>query len=67
MASKITIEMRTMEHEVACIKHGRPSYRWAIGYLVPTPEGELFPPVGRSEAFSIAREIYGQSVKILVI
>lgn len=39
---------------------GKPGYRWASGYLVPSMSGDLvYPPVGRTEAYALARETFG--------
>ena len=42
--------------EVACTRHGKPSYRWAPGYYVCPPDGgKLYPAMRRREAISLCR------------
>lgn len=51
------VELVPQQREVAT---GVPGYRWAPGYLVPSMSGALtYPPVGRIEAYALARETFG--------
>lgn len=50
--------------EVPYLRRGRPSYRWTNGYYVVDTNGaKIHPPVRRSEAYALAREIYGNNIK----
>ena len=53
--------------EVACTRHGKPSYRWANGYHVTNREGnKLYPAVLRNEMHSLVREMYGDKAKLKI-
>lgn len=57
------VELVPQQREIATGVPGyksRPGYRWAPGYLVPAMSGELmYPPVGRAEAYDLARDTFG--------
>lgn len=50
------VRMKPMQREVPA---GKPGYRWAPGWLVPTNTGYEYPPVHRYDAIKRAKEIYG--------
>lgn len=57
--------LRRMLIEVPTLRRGRPSYRWAQGYVVRIGDGpEQFPPVLRREAYRLAREAGATSITI---
>lgn len=51
------ITLKPMQREVACMRHGKPSYRWAPGYIVSHEGKDEYPPVSRNEAYDRAREL----------
>lgn len=59
--------------EVPCVRDGRPGYRWTNGYYVCDPAkgqplglAKIYPPVIRSEAFALAREIAGDDCLVRI-
>jgi len=60
------VSLKRELREVACTRHGRPSYRWAPGYMVPTNAGHEYPPLSRIEAIGRARAIYGADAICLI-
>lgn len=61
-AAPVVVVLKRMRREVPAPRNGKPGYRWAAGYIV---NGE-YPPVGRNEAYSRAREIGGPKVKVKI-
>lgn len=59
--------------EVPCMRHGKPSYRWTNGYYVcdPAPDkpigsAKIYPPVVRKEAYALARQLFGDNIKVII-
>lgn len=53
--------------EVPCTIRGRPAYRWTTGYYVVDHAGsKIYPPVRRSEAYGLARDLFGRNIKVTI-
>lgn len=65
-AQHVTVILIPMNHEVPCVRNGRPGYRWARRYIVSHGSNvQEFPPVTRAEAYGRARELGATQVMIL--
>jgi hypothetical protein len=63
---KTLVQFISEQIEVPCTRRGRPSYRWTTGYYVVNPAGaKVYPPVLRSEAYDLARQLFGDNIRIV--
>lgn len=52
--------------EVGAPRNGKPGYRWTNGYYVVDKDGgKIYPPVIRREAYDLARQLYGNNIRVI--
>lgn len=67
ISTKTEVKLLRERIEVPCIRHSKISYRWTNGYYVVDHAGsKIYPPVRRSEAYSLARELFGENIRVVI-
>jgi hypothetical protein len=67
MITQKTVTLRRTQIEVPAPRNGWPGYRWTTGYYVVDPNtgNEIHPPIGRFEAYRMARELGATRVRVI--